>query len=362
MTTSSTTSGELAKPQSGTCVPVSDAALRDHTTAPLRGVERVQDSGRAERVDAAVAEGRRRRADRRRHSTPRTGPRRGVSTPARRWSRCSRRRSRRHRAAPACRGDRRGPRRTTSPVRSAGATARPAATRTSRSRSARRERCRRARVRESRAIRLASEWPPDRQRRPSQLLPELAGPRPACRQCRPWLALWELPLVPQVAAATSATRRWPGPEAVPRESASTASGTRTLRRKFLLSARASTARTRAGWSPPTTRAELAGARRPAATAQATRARLSTGMRVHVEQHPHHPAGNRLVDDPRRREQCDDHQDDGTHALGPGRAAEEHPPHDNGQRAERSPKKPQKAERHVEDREILRRNGRNHESQ
>ena len=35
MTTSSTTSGELAKPQSGTFVPVSDAALRDHTTAPL---------------------------------------------------------------------------------------------------------------------------------------------------------------------------------------------------------------------------------------------------------------------------------------------------------------------------------------
>ena len=60
MTTSSTTSGELAKPQSGTFAPVSDAALRDHTTAPLRGVERVQDSGRAERVDATVAEGRRR--------------------------------------------------------------------------------------------------------------------------------------------------------------------------------------------------------------------------------------------------------------------------------------------------------------
>ena len=35
MTTSSITCGELAKPQSGTFVPVSDAALRDHTTAPL---------------------------------------------------------------------------------------------------------------------------------------------------------------------------------------------------------------------------------------------------------------------------------------------------------------------------------------
>src|ERR1039458_9915147 len=36
MTTPSTTSGELAKPQPGTFLPVSDAALRDHTTAPLR--------------------------------------------------------------------------------------------------------------------------------------------------------------------------------------------------------------------------------------------------------------------------------------------------------------------------------------
>ena len=35
MTTSSTTSGELEKPQSGTSLPVSDATLRDHTTAPL---------------------------------------------------------------------------------------------------------------------------------------------------------------------------------------------------------------------------------------------------------------------------------------------------------------------------------------
>ena len=35
MTTSLTTSGELAKPHSGTFAPVSDAALRDHTTAPV---------------------------------------------------------------------------------------------------------------------------------------------------------------------------------------------------------------------------------------------------------------------------------------------------------------------------------------
>ena len=35
MTMSSITSGELEKPQSGTGVPVSDAAFRDHTTAPL---------------------------------------------------------------------------------------------------------------------------------------------------------------------------------------------------------------------------------------------------------------------------------------------------------------------------------------
>ena len=60
MTTSSTTSGELAKPQSGTFLPVSDATLRDHTTAPVTGVERVQDSGRTKCVDATVAEGRRR--------------------------------------------------------------------------------------------------------------------------------------------------------------------------------------------------------------------------------------------------------------------------------------------------------------
>ena len=96
------------------------------------------------------------RADRRRHWTPRTGPRHGASTPACRWPRCSRRRSRRYRAAPGCRGDRRGPRWTTSPVRWACAKAGPAATPTSRSRSARRGRCRRDGVRESRASRHLS--------------------------------------------------------------------------------------------------------------------------------------------------------------------------------------------------------------
>ena len=34
MTTSSTTNGELARPQYGTFASVSEAALRDHTTAP----------------------------------------------------------------------------------------------------------------------------------------------------------------------------------------------------------------------------------------------------------------------------------------------------------------------------------------
>ena len=41
-------------------MPVSVAALRDHTTRAVAGVERVQDAGRAKRVDAAVAERRRR--------------------------------------------------------------------------------------------------------------------------------------------------------------------------------------------------------------------------------------------------------------------------------------------------------------
>ena len=56
MTRSSMTSGELEKPQAGTSTPVSVAALRDQMTRAVAGVERVQDSGRAERVDATVAD------------------------------------------------------------------------------------------------------------------------------------------------------------------------------------------------------------------------------------------------------------------------------------------------------------------
>ena len=59
MTTSSTTSGELAKPQPGTLrAGVGRRVARPHDGA-VAGVERVQDAGRAQRVDAAVAEGRR---------------------------------------------------------------------------------------------------------------------------------------------------------------------------------------------------------------------------------------------------------------------------------------------------------------
>ncbi len=59
MTRSSTTSGELAKPQYGDLrAGVGRRVARPHDGAAA-GVERVQDSGRAECVDAAVAEGRR---------------------------------------------------------------------------------------------------------------------------------------------------------------------------------------------------------------------------------------------------------------------------------------------------------------
>ena len=109
----------------------------------VAGVERVEDAGRAERVDAAVAE-RRRRA--------RTGaavrlvePHRVAVPPHRLAGRHgSRRRPRPRRAAPACRGGRRRPRTTTSPARSAAPQLLRAAMPTSRSRSARRGRRRRA--------------------------------------------------------------------------------------------------------------------------------------------------------------------------------------------------------------------------
>ena len=47
-------------------------------------------------------------------------------------------------------------------------------------------------------------------------------------------------------------------------------------------------------------------------------------------------GDRLVDDGPGRQHRDDHQDERTDALGPGRAAEEHPPHDDGRCADDAP--------------------------
>ena len=60
MTRSPTTNGEPEIPQPGIFAPVSDTALRDHTTAPVRFVEHVHDSGRTECVHATIAEGGRR--------------------------------------------------------------------------------------------------------------------------------------------------------------------------------------------------------------------------------------------------------------------------------------------------------------
>ena len=60
MTTSSTTNGELAKPHVGTFASgIGRHVARPHDGAVI-GVERVQDSGRTKCVDATVAEGRRR--------------------------------------------------------------------------------------------------------------------------------------------------------------------------------------------------------------------------------------------------------------------------------------------------------------
>ena len=60
MTMSSTTSGELAMPQSGIFrAGVGRRIARPHDVA-VTGVERVQNCGRAKCVDATVAEGRRR--------------------------------------------------------------------------------------------------------------------------------------------------------------------------------------------------------------------------------------------------------------------------------------------------------------
>ena len=113
-TRSSTTSGELEKPQSGTLtvapppidgVPsASDGGLARPDDAAVGGVERVQDPRRAERVDAPAGE---RRRPARAGAAVRLEEARRVacaSRPARRWLPRSRRRSRRRRAAPACRG------------------------------------------------------------------------------------------------------------------------------------------------------------------------------------------------------------------------------------------------------------------
>ena len=280
MTTSSTTSGELAKPQLGTFVPVSDAALRDHTTAPSRGVERVQDSGRAERVDATVAEGRRRARTGAAIRLPEPGrvavsPHRLAGGHA-----CSRRRSRRRRAAPGCRGGRRGPRRTTSPVRSAGATARPAATadqsvsirtpRTMPSRSGPRKpgqsALRLGRCRSRRGVAVGAG------------AGAVAGRRAAGRRRSSAVGSCSAARLPEPAAAPPARRR-PGPGAVPRESASTASA----RSESAVAGDAAgpherqhSAREQDG-RRPSTRAEVRSERRRLATAQATKARLRTGM-------------------------------------------------------------------------------------
>ena len=128
---------------------LSAAASRDHTTAPVSGVERVQDAGGPEGVDAPAAEGR---------GPARAGAGVRLEEPGRvgvrphrraRWRRRNTRRPPPRRAAPACRCGCPGPRRTTSPVRPAGATARRAATPSSRSRCGRRGRRRPARVRGS---------------------------------------------------------------------------------------------------------------------------------------------------------------------------------------------------------------------
>ena len=176
MTTSSTTSGELAKPQPGIFAAGVGRRVARPDDGAITGVERVQDPGRAKRVDATAAEGRRRARTGAAIRLPEPG--RVAVSPHRLAGGqvVARRRSRRRRAAPGCRRNCRGRRRTTSPVRSAGATVQPAATVTSRFRSARRERCRRAPVHESRASRRPSSLPSDRQRASSAPRPLGAEP------------------------------------------------------------------------------------------------------------------------------------------------------------------------------------------
>ena len=214
--------------------------------------------------------------------------------------------------------------------------------RTSRSRSARRERCRRARVRESPATRLASRLAAraagsvvaaavgrcGRVRVVDRLLPAIGS-------------VGRSPLVPSDGAASGAagaasrlvvglgqepflgSRRPPPVEL--RTGAADASRPHERPR----SAREQDGRDQR--RAPSSVRETTGGHRPGHQREA-----QDRDRRDVEQHPHPGPGDRLVDDARRREQRDDHQDDGAQALGPGRPAEEHPPHDNRQRAQQSP--------------------------
>ena len=155
-------------------MPVSAAALRDHTTAPSR-------ASSAFRIPVAPNV----------YTRPlwSVGVARGPGPPfdSQKPGRVAMRPHRlagghavagdhldRYRAAPGCKGGRRGPRRTTSRVRPAVATIRPAARQPSPSRSARRARCRRDGVRESRASRRL------------KMLSKLRRPESAHAQPAPW--------------------------------------------------------------------------------------------------------------------------------------------------------------------------------
>ena len=205
------------------------------------------------------------RADRRRHSTPRIGPRRGVSRPARRWKVCSRRRSRRRRAAPACREDHRARRTKTSLVQLAGATSRPAATadqsvlmltpRTMPSRSGPRKPGHSTRASPGRPIGRRSARRLGCCRRLVRLSLPLPGGWLVAGVDR-WLALWEIPLVPAGGGSDFGDSSLAWARSRCSGVVSTASGTRTLRRNSCCAQRASTVRTQAGCQRPTTRVVL----------------------------------------------------------------------------------------------------------
>ena len=73
-------------------------------------------------------------------------------------------------------------------------------------------------------------------------------------------------------------------------------------------------------------------RRRLAAAEATSARLKTGMAKTGEHHAHHCVRNGLVNDALGGDHGAHHQDDGAHALGPRRPAEEQPPQEDEQPA------------------------------